>query len=67
MVRYIVMLAICMSSLLLTSVSYKKVQTKSAKKYCRGYSVIEADKGIDCSGDTIKLVKANGFFQRANL
>ena len=65
MVRYLVIIGICLSTFLLTSVSNKTSDLKSAKKYCRGYSVIEADKGVDCSGDTIKLVKVNGFFQRA--
>jgi hypothetical protein len=41
--------------------------TVPVKKTCSGYSVIEVDKGIDCNGDTIKLVKVNGFFQRATL
>ena len=62
MVRYAAILGICMSAILLTSVSYKKPDTKSVKKYCRGYSVIAVDKGIDCAGDTIKLVRVNGFF-----
>ena len=51
MVRYAAILGICMSAILLTSVSYKKPDTKSVKKYCRGYSVIAVDKGIDCAGD----------------
>ena len=67
MVRYVTILGICMSCFLLTSVSYKKADPRAGKKVCRGYSVIEADKGIDCAGDTIKLVKVNGFFQRAAL
>lgn len=37
---------------------------KITKKSCSGYTVIEASKGIDCNGDTIKLTKVGGFYQR---
>jgi hypothetical protein len=30
------------------------------KKKCLGYTIIEFGKGIDCNGDTVKLVKVNG-------
>jgi hypothetical protein len=30
------------------------------KKPCYGYTIIEFGKGINCNGDTIKLVKVNG-------
>ncbi|HLT75532.1 MAG TPA: hypothetical protein VKZ68_10605 [Ohtaekwangia sp.] len=36
------------------------------KKSCTGYVVIEVDKGIDCNGDTIRLVKKHGFFEVAS-
>lgn len=38
---------------------------KVAKKACIGYTIIEASKGIDCNGDTIKLVRTAGFYERA--
>lgn len=41
--------------------------TPKVKRNCLGYSVIEVDKGIDCNGDTIKLIKENGFFERASI
>ncbi|HTF19150.1 MAG TPA: hypothetical protein VK658_13805 [Chryseolinea sp.] len=43
-----------------SSVSEKKV----AKKACFGYTIIEASKGVDCNGDTIKLVRTAGFYER---
>ncbi|HYI76026.1 MAG TPA: hypothetical protein VEW65_00315 [Chryseolinea sp.] len=65
MIRQIVLIIIGVSAFVLTSADYKKFDPPvSTKKFCRGYSVIEADKGIDCHGDTIKLVKVNGFFER---
>jgi hypothetical protein len=33
------------------------------KKSCTGYIVIAVDKGIDCNGDTIQLVKEHGYFK----
>jgi hypothetical protein len=65
MIRQILLIVIVMSAFLLTSADYKSTSPQPAtKKFCRGYSVIEADKGIDCHGDTIKLVKVHGFFER---
>jgi hypothetical protein len=34
--------------------------TKVEKKPCYGYTIIEFGKGIDCDGDTVRLVKVNG-------
>jgi hypothetical protein len=30
------------------------------KKKCLGYTIIEFGKGLDCNGDTVRLVKKNG-------
>ena len=64
MIRHILLIVIVISAMLLTGADYKRADVPTAKKFCRGYSVIEADKGIDCHGDTIKLVKVHGFFER---
>jgi len=34
------------------------------KKVCRGYTVIEASIGIDCNGDTLRLKKVGGYYER---
>jgi hypothetical protein len=34
-------------------------------KHCSGYTVIEAGLGVDCHGDTVKLVKKYGFYELA--
>jgi hypothetical protein len=66
MIRSILIVIIALGTFGLTGANNKKTDAKNLiKKHCRGYSVIEVDKGIDCNGDTIKLVKVNGFFQRA--
>ena len=36
----------------------------SDKKACTGYTIIEFDKGVDCNGDTIRLVRKNGYAER---
>ena len=41
-----------------------EISAASLKRVCKGYTVIEASKGVDCNGDTIKLVKVSGFYQR---
>jgi hypothetical protein len=38
---------------------------KKTEKPACGYTIIEFGKGIDCHGDTIKLVKVNGMQVRA--
>ena len=30
------------------------------KKKCIGFTIVEYGKGIDCNGDTVKLVRVNG-------
>ena len=42
------------------------VPVETPKKSCRGYEVIEANKGVDCNGDTIQLVRRNGFYEIAS-
>jgi hypothetical protein len=54
-----------LSTFLLVGANQKSA-IKEVKRKCSGYSVIEVDKGIDCNGDTIKLIKVNGYFERAN-
>ena len=64
MIRFILIFLIAISTFFLTGANYKNGDTKTVRKHCKGYTVIEVDKGIDCYGDTIKLVKLNGFFER---
>lgn len=35
------------------------------KPACPGFTIIEASKGIDCHGDTVRLVKRGGFYELA--
>lgn len=41
------------------------LKRESLKKPCVGYTIIEFSKGIDCYGDTVNLVRKNGFAERA--
>ncbi len=36
------------------------------KHSCTGFTVIEASTGIDCHGDTVKLVKRGGIYELAS-
>lgn len=36
------------------------LMTVVEQKPCYGYTIIEFGKGIDCDGDTVKLVKVRG-------
>jgi hypothetical protein len=36
------------------------VPVQPRKKKCLGYTIIEFGKGVDCNGDTLKLVRVNG-------
>ena len=38
----------------------KKEASVEEKKPCYGYTIIEFGKGINCNGDTVKLVKLKG-------
>jgi hypothetical protein len=40
---------------------------RTVKQQCFGYTVLENSKGLNCKGDTVTLVKRNGFFQIASL
>jgi hypothetical protein len=68
MIRSIIILGIGLATLSLTGANYMSADARTIKekRHCTGYSVIEVDKGIDCNGDTIKLIKTNGYFERAN-
>ena len=34
-------------------------------KKCMGYTIIEYDKAIDCYGDTVVIIRKNGFAEKA--
>ena len=42
-----------------------KLPATPERKNCTRYEVIEAGKGINCYGDTIKLTKRSGFYEVA--
>jgi hypothetical protein len=65
MIRSVLMILVVGAMFLLTGANYKGTGSNIVKKHCKGYSVIEVDKGIDCNGDTLKLKKVNGYFERA--
>jgi hypothetical protein len=38
----------------------KEASVATGKKPCYGYTIIEFGKGINCQGDTVKLIKVKG-------
>jgi hypothetical protein len=36
------------------------------KKHCVGYTIIEAGLGVDCTGDTVRLIKKYGYYELAS-
>jgi len=68
MKRLLLVVGVVLTIGLLGTGFVRKGATESAslKKSCTGYVVIEVDKGIDCNGDTIRLVKKHGFFEVAS-
>ena len=51
-------------SIALSSVSFRDAEpsTKSVRKYSPscGYTIVEFGVGVDCNGDTVKIVRKNG-------
>lgn len=67
MKRVLFFLTLGLFAFLVIGADHYYVSTPSAKtfkKACNGYTVIEASMGIDCNGDTIRLTKVSGFYQR---
>lgn len=66
MKKWIVVAGIIVVALSLISAGITKhslfTRKEIIKKSCAGFTVIEAGKGIDCNGDTIRLEKTNGYF-----
>jgi len=66
MKRLLFLLTLGLFAFLVLGADHREAQipAKILKRACNGYTVIEASKGVDCNGDTIKLVKVSGFYQR---
>jgi len=57
------------TALLMIGTDFRTPQPKAvveAKKHCVGYTILEAGLGIDCNGDTVKLVKKYGYYELAS-
>ena len=39
---------------------------KTPQAACVGFTVLEATKGVNCQGDTVRLKKVNGFYAIAD-
>lgn len=62
-------LAIC-ATLFMTGADFmapEEATSSTAARFCSGYVVIEAGKGLDCNGDTILLVTRKGYYERIHI
>lgn len=70
MKRVLSLVAVCvLLCLMMTGADFRfhETSSKQEKRKCFGYTIIEAGKGIDCNGDTIKLIRKHGHFELAML
>jgi hypothetical protein len=63
--KTIIIPAILIGGLAMTGADFLPAKGKPVitRKHCAGYTIIEAGKGIDCYGDTVKLVKKYGYYE----
>jgi hypothetical protein len=69
MKRFMVALTMIVVTIVLSGVSFREPETvQTVRKYSPscGYTIIEFGVGIDCNGDTVKIVKKNGAQIRAS-
>ena len=55
-------------ALLLIGADFRTAEPQAVaeiKKHCAGYTIIEAGLGVDCAGDTVKLIKKYGYYELA--
>lgn len=55
-------------ALLMIGADFRSMNSQATieiKKNCTGYTIIEAGLGVDCQGDTVKLVKKYGYYELA--
>lgn len=63
--RIILALSIIVMVIILAGADFRRNASSnstvvSKKKKCLGYTILEFGKGIDCNGDTLRLVRVNG-------
>lgn len=60
---------LCSVAFFLIGADYMSKTSEAPKpvKHCSGYTIIEAGLGVDCHGDTVRLVKRSGFYELATL
>lgn len=63
--RIILALSIIVMVIILAGADFRRNASANStvvpkKKKCLGYTILEFGKGIDCNGDTLRLVRVNG-------
>jgi hypothetical protein len=55
------------TSLLMIGADFRPAsEPVASKKFCVGYTIIEAGLGLDCYGDTVRLIKKYGYYELAS-
>jgi hypothetical protein len=65
--KFILVFAVLLFGALCLSAGIRKMpaffrRSPAKQSHCTGFTVVEATKGIDCNGDTVRLIKVNGFY-----
>ena len=67
---FVLTIALISVLLIMSTASFRSIpsfmKNERPRKACVGYTIVAFDKGVDCHGDTITLVRKNGFAERAN-
>ena len=63
-VLLLAVLGVCLV-MMFGAADFRSLTQSPSRTNCKGYTIIEYDKGINCHGDTILLVRTNGFAQPA--
>ena len=68
---FVLAIALFSAVVIMGTASFRSIpsllESEKARKRCVGYTIVAFDKGIDCHGDTITLIRRNGFAERAGL
>ena len=65
MKRFVLVPSIILTVMILIGADIRRKESPAeaplpVKQHCVGYTIIEFGKGVDCNGDTVKLVRVNG-------
>lgn len=67
---FVLAIALFSVVLIMGTASFRSIpsflENEKTRKTCVGYTIIAFDKGVDCNGDTVTLIRRKGFAERAD-